>query len=154
MFDSIVPVLDELSRKYSEILTSGSIDVQFNTVTALKSGELRDKFSVAVLNKYGSVDYKGDSGGERRKVDLIIMFALHSLAKIRSGSTVDILFLDEILDSLDQEGCNRVIDLLKQVSETIKKIFVITHNDNLKQMFGSVMRIEKRNGISKLVNLQ
>lgn len=150
LFDSIVPVLDELARQYSEILTSGSIEVQFNTVTALKSGELRDKFSVSVLNKHGAVDYRGDSGGERRKVDLAVMFALHSLARIRSGSVINILCLDEILDSLDAEGCERVMILLREMSKEIPIIFVITHNESLKTLFSSKITVRKKNGVSEI----
>lgn len=152
LFDAIVPVLDELSRVYSEILTSGSMEVQFNTVTALKSGELRDKFSVDVVNRYGADGYLGDSGGERRKVDLVIMFALHSLARLRSGANTNLLFLDEILDSLDAEGCSRVMDLLGQMTEEIDSIFVITHNDNLKTRFSNRLKVLKKDGISRLVN--
>ena len=150
LFDAVVPVLDELARIYSEILTSGSMEVQFNTVTAIKSGELRDKFSVDVVNKYGADGYLGDSGGERRKADLVIMFALHSLARIRSGSQFNILFLDEILDSLDSEGCDRVMQLLSEISGDIEKIFVITHNENLKSKFATTVQVFKENGISSL----
>lgn len=151
LFDAVVPVLDELARMYSEILTSGSMEVRFNTVTALKSGEMRDKFSVEVENRFGSAGYLGDSGGERRKVDLIVMFALHALARIRSGSQFDCLFLDEILDSLDSEGCERVVYLLSEMRKEIPKILIITHNENLKSRFGSRILVRKENGVSRIV---
>lgn len=151
LFDAIVPVLDELARTYSEILTSGSMEVKFHTVSALKSGELRDKFSVEVTNAYGAAEYLGDSGGERRKVDLVVMFALHALARIRSGSQIDCLFLDEILDSLDAEGCERVVYLLGEMRKEIPKIFLITHNENLKNRFSSRILVRKELGISRIV---
>lgn len=151
IFDSVVPVLDELGREYSEILTSGSMELRFNTVSKLKSGEEREKFSVTVTNSSGASSYKGDSGGERRKVDLAIMFALYSLAKIRSGSRVNLLCLDEILDSLDSEGCERVMMLLRKMSEEIESIFVITHNESLKRLFGSKFVVRKEGGVSKIV---
>jgi DNA repair exonuclease SbcCD ATPase subunit len=151
LFDAIVPVLDELARTYSEVLTSGSMEVRFHTVSALKNGELRDKFSVEVTNAHGADEYLGDSGGERRKVDLVVMFALHSLARIRSGSQVDCLFLDEILDSLDAEGCERVVYLLGEMRKEIPKIFLITHNENLKNRFSSRILVRKELGVSKIV---
>lgn len=148
IFDSVVPVLDELSRVYSDKLTNGTLEVRFNTVKQLRTGEYRDKFNVEVDNSFGSKEYLGDSGGERRKVDLTIMFALHSLARIRSGSQMDVLFLDEILDSLDSEGCSRVMDLLKDMTTEINKIFVITHNENLKTRFCQRLIVNKSNGVS------
>lgn len=151
LFDAIIPVLDDLTRMYSSILTEGCIDVQFNTVTALKSGELRDKFSISAINRYGSDLYLGDSGGERKKIDLIVMFALHSLARIRSGSQSNLLFLDEVLDFLDEEGCQRVMNLLNQMCSEIPTIFVITHNENLKTRFACRLLVKKENFISSLV---
>lgn len=150
LFDSVVPTLDELSRVYSEELTSGSIEVRFNTVKYLKTGAARDRFSVDVVNAYGAETYAGDSGGERRKVDLIVMFTLYSLARLRSGSRFDVAFLDEILDSLDVEGCDRVMNLLNQMVSEIPNIFVITHNENLKNRFSTRLKVIKKDGISKI----
>jgi DNA repair exonuclease SbcCD ATPase subunit len=79
------------------------------------------------------------------------MFALHSLARIRSGSQVDCLFLDEILDSLDAEGCERVVYLLGEMRKEIPKIFLITHNENLKNRFSSRILVRKELGVSKIV---
>ena len=151
LFDSIVPVLDDLVRAYTEVLTLGSMSVKFNTVTALKTGELRDKFGIVVENKYGSDDYLGDSSGERKKVDLPIMFALHALARLKSGSRFNVLFMDEVLDSLDAQGCSRVMLLLREIAPVFEKIFVITHNQNLKEMFNDRILVEKKDKVSRIV---
>jgi len=150
ILESVVPVLDEFARRYSEILSSGSIEVRFNTISRLKSGELREHFSVEVANRYGSVDYRGDSGGERRKVDIAIMFALHALSRIQTGTFFNLVCLDEVLDSLDKEGCDRVAELLRELSVEIQRIFVITHNENLVSKFGSRIKVVKKEGYSTI----
>lgn len=150
LFESVVPVLDELAHRFSEKMTSGSIEVRFSTVSRLKNGECRDKFNVSVVNKFGASSYLGDSGGERRKVDIIVMFALHALARIRSGSKFDVLFMDEVLDYLDKEGCERVMSLLWEMKKDIPKIFVISHNENLKGYFSSSLDVVKEGGVSRI----
>lgn len=150
ILESVVPVLDEFARRYSEILSSGSIEVRFNTISRLKSGELREHFSVEVSNRYGSLDYRGDSGGERRKVDIAIMFALHALSRIQTGTFFNLVCLDEVLDSLDKEGCDRVAELLRELAGEIERIFVITHNENLVSKFGSRIKVVKKDGYSTI----
>lgn len=151
VFESITPLLNQFAEEYSNLLTGGAVQVTFNTVTPLKTGELREKFSVDVKNSHGAQSYLGESGGERRRADLIILFSLYSLARVRSGTSIDFLFLDEVLDSLDVEGCLRVGELLKKMSESIDKIFLITHNEHLKQNFNQVIAVEKKNGYSTIV---
>lgn len=150
ILESVVPVLDEFARRYSEILSSGALEVRFNTISRLKSGEFREQFSVEVSNRYGSLDYRGDSGGERRKVDIAIMFALHALSRLQTGTFFDLVCLDEVLDSLDKEGCDRVAELLRELTGEIERIFVITHNENLISKFGSRIKVVKKDGYSTI----
>lgn len=150
LFESVVPILDDMARRFSDKMTSGSIEVRFSTVSRLKNGECRDKFQVTAHNKFGASSYLGDSGGERRKIDIVVMFALHSLARIRSGSKFDVLFMDEVLDYLDKEGCERVMSLLWDMNREIEKIFVITHNENLKGYFSSSLDVVKEGGVSSI----
>lgn len=152
ILESVVPVLDEFARRYSETLSSGAIEVRFNTVSRLKSGEMREQFGVEVANRYGSADYRGDSGGERRKVDIAIMFALHALSRLQTGTFFNVVCLDEVLDSLDKEGCDRVAELLRELTKEIEKIFVITHNENLVSKFGSKLKVIKKDGYSEILD--
>lgn len=151
IFDTLLPVLNNYLSFYSEEITEGSIEVKFNTVSKLKSGLQREKFNIEVKNKYGANSYLGDSSGERRRVDLVIMFALHALIRSRSGSNINILFLDEILDALDLEGATRVLRVLKELGSKIGHVFVITHNESLKQFLPETLTVRKSNRISVLL---
>lgn len=150
IFNSILPFLDEKAQYYSNIISEGSVEVRFNTMSKTKSGEWRDKFSVDVINKYGAESYLGDSSGERRKVDIAIMFTLYSLARQRYGNKFDCMFLDEVFDSLDQEGCERISKVLKEFEKEIEKIFVITHNPHIKQFIKNGITVTKKEGTSTI----
>jgi energy-coupling factor transporter ATP-binding protein EcfA2 len=44
--------------------------------------------------------------------------------------TSNLLVLDEVFDGLDTIGCNRVIDMISNLSD-VKNVFVVTHRKDL-----------------------
>lgn len=151
LLDSVTPYLNQQANGYLAQLTDSSIEVKFNTQTQLKSGEFRDKFSVEVINSNGDDQYKGNSGGEKRRVDIAINMALQDLVQSRSNKSVDLIVYDEMYDGLDAIGCERVIQLLQEKAKTCGTILVITHNDHLKQLFNKEIVLSKENGETKII---
>ena len=89
-----------------------------------------EAISLEVARPFGKTNYKASSQGERRRVDIAIMLAISSVAQSQNGFANSTLFFDEVFDSLDKEGCAKVSNLLKTMSEK-KPIVVITHNEDL-----------------------
>ena len=131
-------------------LTSGHIEVKFNTQATLKSGETREKFSIEISNQDGGQEYSANSGGERKRIDLAINLALQDLVASRSNKRINIAMFDEIFDSLDETGIEQVIELLQELSKEKSSIFVISHNEHLKSYFTNVITITKKDGFSTL----
>ena len=152
LLDSVTPYLNQRANYYLSKLADSSIETLFNTQTKLKSGEIRDKFSVDVKNRYGGSSYSGNSGGEKRRIDLSVVLALHDLVSSRSNTRINMVLYDEIFDSLDPIGCERIITLLKEMTRTKSSIFVITHNEVLKSYFDNIITVEKRNGETRVLN--
>lgn len=146
LLDSVTPFLNTRANKYLSSLAGSSLEVIFNTQKTIKSGEKRDKFSVDVINKNGGGKYKGNSGGEKRRVDVAVNMALQDLVGSRSNKRMDFILYDEVFDSLDAIGCEAVIELLKEKANDFGTVFVITHNDHLKQMFSDSISVSKKNG--------
>jgi len=150
LLDGIVPFLNERANYYSEIITDGSIHIGFNTVTKLKSGEYKEKFSITANNQDGSKIYGANSAGERQRIDLCVALALKDLARSRSKGKINLMVFDEAFERLDAAGCERIITLLNKEKEQLGSCFVITHNDSLRQFFTERMEIVKENRISRL----
>lgn len=146
LLDSVTPYLNTRANYYLTKMTGASIEVKFNTQDTLKSGEKRDKFKIGVINEHGDDTYAGNSGGEKRRIDIAINMALQDLVSSRSNKSLDIVVYDECYEGLDEIGCQSVIDLLQEKAETFGSVFVITHNDNLKQMFNKSVLITKGGG--------
>ena len=105
-----------------------------------------------ISTKKKKVFYGALSGGEKKKVSLSVMLALNDLLVLSGKDRSDILFFDEIADSLDEEGIHGLYELIESITQN-KKLFIITHNEHLSGIIdehGDNMTIIKRNNKSKL----
>lgn len=71
-------------------------------------------------------DYEDLSGGQKRRVDICVAFAMHDV--ISHKLNANILVMDEFFENLDNEGLESAFDLLRQKAGD-KAIYLITHSD-------------------------
>ena len=151
VLDLVTPFLNERANHYSNILTGGEIEILFSTQKENKDGSLADKFEVEIKNLHGGSDYRANSGGEKKRIDLAISFALQDLLLSKSDMQTNIALYDECFEALDMIGCENVIEVLREKQSQIGTIFVITHNEALKNLFDKVLTVEKKDGVSKIM---
>lgn len=73
------------------------------------------------------------SRGEKRRLNLAILFALYSLVKANLSTKINIMFLDEILSNhLDDKGISVVLELLEEMKDNNETVFIIEHRDHFK----------------------
>jgi DNA repair exonuclease SbcCD ATPase subunit len=143
LLDSVTPFLNKRANGYLSKLADSSITVTFNTQTETAKGEKRDKFSVEVTNNNGDDEYKGNSNGEKRRIDIAVNMSLQDLVSSRTNKSIDLIVYDECFEGLDSVGCESVVELLKEKARVFGSVFVITHNDNLKQLFSNSVTVTK-----------
>ena len=101
----------------------------------------------------GPCEYSSFSAGERRKLDLAILFAFRDVLSCSSIKT-NICIVDEILDSaIDSMTLDSVMAILKNKSKMDdQSIFVISHREGLAEsdIFNHKIRVEKENGHSTI----
>jgi DNA repair exonuclease SbcCD ATPase subunit len=91
------------------------------------------------------------STGEMKKMDFIVLISILKLMKIKFNS-INLLFLDELFSSVDQEGIHSIVSVLKQVSEDLGlNIFVINHAPMPHEIFDYKIEVDKKNNFSSLV---
>jgi DNA repair exonuclease SbcCD ATPase subunit len=151
ILNSITPFMNRQADVYIRDLTDGELKIEFNTQTQLKSGQIKEQFSVEVTNKNGAKTYDGSSGGEKARADLAITLTLSDLVASRSKKSYPQRWFDEPFEAMDQAGIEAVMELLAKMVETCGTIFVITHQDSMKALFSKVVTVEKRNGATNLV---
>lgn len=97
--------------------------------------------------------YELRSGGEKRRIDLAIMFAIHDLHQMIYGKQCNIIVFDEYDRSLCKDGIEAFANLLfGDFTDKDMTIFVISHNHDMKDLFSNkiIVRKDKNDdGISK-----
>jgi DNA repair exonuclease SbcCD ATPase subunit len=148
LIDSSLPLLNQEASRVSRAITGGSIEVEFSATSEQKSGKVVDRFEVRVDNRHGAGDYRGNSSGERAKVDLCVGLALQRLVASRSSASFNVAFYDEVFDHLDTAAHERVIEVLSELDT--ESVFVVSHNEDLRAFFPNVITIKKSKGFSSV----
>jgi len=123
-----IPFLNKNLSQYVSQL-SDKFELRLSNQSELKSGEIRDKLSAIVrrLDTNSVTKFQKLSGGEKRILDIAMMFSLYKLATISKDVVSNVLFLDEVFESLDEMNVELVIKLLKDLSKN-SGVYIITHN--------------------------
>lgn len=95
--------------------------------------------------------YEGLSTGEKQKVDIIIQLSLRDMLCKYMNFNCNILALDEVFDGLDSVGCERIVNLINNITD-IESIFIITHhcNDIELSYDDEIVVVKNKNGISEI----
>ena len=162
VLDGATPFLDKMANTYLGFMTDDTMRVNLSTVTKAKDDTYRDKFSITVENAVGAPGLAGNSSGERACVDLALNLAMSDLLDNRIPGGVGLLFLDQVLDLMDEARGARAVKLLEQRLDTAwcatqgiapkANVFVITHREPLKDMFAQVLRVEKEAGVCHVLS--
>ena len=147
IFDSITPELNRTIDKYIKILDD--IDIEVSTVTKLKSGDYREKFSIKVDNPHGASQYNGNSGGEKQKCNLAVAMGFNTILRTMSEGAVNAIFLDEPFESLDEGSSEKVIELCESFTG-FGNVFLITHQQGVKDLIANRIVVEKNGGMANI----
>ena len=133
-----LPVMNQLINQYLAIMDTYikfELDESFNET--IKSRH-RDEFT-----------YASFSEGEKKKIDVAILFTWRQIARMKNSVNTNLLIMDEITDSsLDSSATESLMNILNEVSKDTN-VFVISHKtDQLVDKFHSIIRVEKRNEFS------
>jgi len=83
------------------------------------------------------------SGGEAFRVNFAVRLALSEVLAQRAGARLQSLVIDEGFGSQDAQGRQRLVEAINLVRPDFAKILVITHIDELKDVFPTRIEVEK-----------
>jgi exonuclease SbcC len=108
-----------------------------------------EKFDCIITHLGEEVNPMTLSTGERKKADFIIIIAIIKILKLRFPQ-LNLLFLDELLSSVDADGVYNILKILSQViKENQINTFVINHTVLPHEIFDKKLQIYRENGFSK-----
>lgn len=108
-----------------------------------------EKFNCIINHLGEEINPMTLSTGERKKADFIIIIAIIKILKLRFPQ-LNLLFLDELLSSVDADGVHNILKILSQViKETGLNTFIINHTELPRELFDRQIQIYRENGFSK-----
>ena len=104
--------------------------------------KLDETFSAEVKSLGVPVDHDTLSTGENKVINVCILVAY--LRLIRTKTSVNVLFLDEVFSSIDIDNISHILTLLKSFSQEYNiNIFVVHHAILNEEMFDRIIKIDK-----------
>jgi DNA repair exonuclease SbcCD ATPase subunit len=147
--DNILPdLISGTNRRLHKV--DNNIVIDFQSTSKSQNGKVSDKLAVHIENQTGAGNYSGNSGGERKLIDICIMLTLGEIASTRNNRPIPFLFLDGLYDKLDTGNVEKVMDLLHEESLKKESIFVTTLDPNLAALFNNRIVITKQGKVSTL----
>ena len=115
--ESLVKELEELVNKYLGELSDGRFTLHFVVSN--------DKLNVEITDNGNVVDISALSSGELARVNTATLIAIRKLMSSISKSKINILFLDEVINVLDDTGREKIVEVLLQEDEL--NTYIVSH---------------------------
>ena len=116
--ENLTKELENSINYYLSLLSDGQFQVEFKLD--------KEKLNISVINNGISTPIETVSGGEFSRIQTSILLAIRNLLSKLGGSSVNLLFLDEITGVLDDEGKEKLIEVLQR--EENLNVFLISHD--------------------------
>lgn len=147
--DYIVDSFNEAVAEYVDLIWPNA-SYKLNAYKEKKDGDVVAKFSETLIINGKEKSIGMLSGGEFRAISLVIDFAIINMLSRQFGMQLNPIILDEPFDGLDAVGREIVIGLLEKLSLE-HQICVIDHASEAKAMFSKIIKVEKRQDVSRIV---
>ena len=155
VYDCVMQILGDggikeyIASKY--IPTINQIISEMMEFMSINYNVVFDKTFKATITSNGyNVTYNSLSTGEKKRIDFATVVSFIKLLKLQLGD-MNLLFLDEMLASIDINGVSDMMTILKDLSvELNMNIYLIHHAQVENVVFDNVMETSKPDGFSKI----
>ena len=134
--ENLVKDLEEHANEYLAELSDGRFTIEFSLSS--------DKLNVLLTDEGNEIGVSALSSGEMARVNISTLLAIRKLMQGISKSTINVLFLDEVISVLDEYGRERLVEVLLQ--EEGLNSFLVSHG--WQHPLLAKLVIKKKDGIS------
>ena len=138
--ENLVKDLEGFTNEYLAELSDGRFTIEFSISS--------DKLNVIVTDEGKEISIAAPSSGELARINISTLLAIRRLMSGISKNTINVLFLDEVVSVLDQDGLEKLVEVL--LKEDDLNTFVVSHNYH--HPLVSRLIIKKEDGISRIDN--
>jgi exonuclease SbcC len=144
IIEAAIPEIEAEANQLLVRMTDGRMAVRMETQRETKTTqEVRETLDIILSDELGSRDYSLFSGGEAFRANFAIRIALSKLLARRAGAALQTLIVDEGFGTQDTQGRERLVQAITSIQHDFERILVITHIDELKDLFPARIEVEK-----------
>ena len=136
--ENLVKDLEELTNEYLAELSDGRFNLEFVV--------FNDKLNVEIDDNGKAVEILALSAGELARVNTSTLLAIRKLMSSISKSRINVLFLDEVTNVLDEVGKEKMVEIL--LGEENLNTYIVSHGWTHPLL--SKIEVIKENEISRL----
>jgi DNA repair exonuclease SbcCD ATPase subunit len=137
--ECLVKDLEEITNKYLIDLSDGRFQIGFKISAS-------DKLNVVITDNGKDIEILALSGGEKARVNVATLLAIRKLMQTLSSSRINLLILDETVETLDVDGKERLVEVL--LREEYLNTFLVSHGFTHPLL--EKVNVVKRNNLSKI----
>ncbi|MBM7582583.1 exonuclease SbcC [Caldicoprobacter guelmensis] len=135
IIENAIPELQDETNRILAKITDGRLAVEFLTQRDTRSGNVIETLDIKISDGMDTRKYETYSGGEEFRINFAIRIALAKILANRAGANMRMLILDEGFGVLDEQGRERLVEVINAIRDEFDKILVITHVQELKDAF-------------------
>ena len=144
--DWMIPQLEERINELLSQLSDFKIRLDTQQIKADEEG-IKEGLWITVINDMGEeLPFDSFSGGEKVKITIAISEALSSLQ-----NSIGWRLMDENIVSLDKESTESFVEVLTKLQDRFPQLLMISHLEEIQDLFENRIIITKVNGISKII---
>jgi DNA repair exonuclease SbcCD ATPase subunit len=143
-----IKAIEAYTNHFLELMNT-NLTVKIDGFRLKADGKIKEEIEVSISRDgFECENFYKFSSGEKTKVDIAGILALQSIINNNSNNGLNLICLDEIIESVDGTAAREIIKALNSLQQNI---LVITHT-GYNSGVENVLRVEKKNGVSKILN--
>jgi len=134
--------VEALANTWLGKVAGAGVTLRLAPYTERKDGGVTDAIGLSVDGIGGGHGYRATSGGQRRVVDVALLFALAEVGQAVHGQGMGgTLFFDEVFDAVHSSRVAPLVAAMDEMAQT-RLLIVISHSDALVKHLRPAMHLE------------
>ena len=150
--DDVIELLNRKTQENLNDLFDGALSVVFDPESKNNKGVVSNKISTFFVLNGKETPFELLSGGEKRRAILATDLALTEIAEARAGTKLNVRFLDEPFNGIDDNGQIKSLVLFSRLAREKDGFFIISHEEKFQNLCQKALYVVKEREISRLVD--
>jgi exonuclease SbcC len=143
LIEQALPEIEIEANRLLAKMTDNRMSIRLESQRETRKGDNIETLDIKIADELGTRNYEMYSGGEAFRIDLALRIALSMLLVRRAGASLPILIIDEGFGTQDNSAREKLIEAINSIQDDFEKIIVITHLEEMKDKFETLINVTK-----------